>query len=307
MVMRHLVILCPLVLFFSVTTIAQIAIPSPTPTPRPGSRQANVHPIVADNDSFDRMRSIEMITNRNSPIAHPMLDPKKGIYRRPSKEETASLAVAEPLLVKHAELLRDKNAGIVKLNADSSCVSDVDVVVATEKCIPFKMPGAGIAYSFRTESYRLPRLADLILHDGIFKTGGAFQQVIMADLGDLPLEAVTLGTNGLKFLTDLKPVSDSNEFTKFEQEIVSGIKKDGFFYRKGQLAKENTTYVLRSIAYRGKYMRSVEGVDYDELEFDRRRDTIVAFRVVEKDPAGNMTILWKRLKDAESPVLKIVK
>ena len=77
-----------------------------------------------------------------------------------------------------------------------------DVVVASEKCLAFKMPGAGAAYSFRTESYRLPRLADVILVDGVFLTGGVYQQVIMADIGDVAIEDVALDTKGMKYLVD---------------------------------------------------------------------------------------------------------
>ncbi|MEO7658700.1 MAG: hypothetical protein ABIV48_03715 [Pyrinomonadaceae bacterium] len=297
--------LFPILFFLSMTVIAQV--PSPTPTPNPNSRQRQVNPIIADNANFDRLRSLELMIPKDSADNHPLLNSKKGIYRRPSKEEIQILAVAEPLLTLHAALLRGPNTGIVKLNGESSCLSDVDVVVATEKCLGFKMPGAGTAYSFRTESYRLPRLADVILLDGVFRTGGVFQQVFMADIGDVAIEDVSLETRGLKYLNRLKPVRDSDEFMRFDAEIANGIEADGLTYRKGQLVKDNSTFVLRSIAYRGSYIRSIDGISYDELEFDKRRDVIVAFRVVDMDTAGNITILWKRLKDTESPKLKIMK
>jgi hypothetical protein len=181
------------------------------------------------------------------------------------------------------------------------------VVVATERCLAFKMPGAGAAYSFRTESYRLPRLADVILIDGVFRTGGVYQQVIMAEIGDVAIDDVTLDSYGLKYLVGLKPVRDSDEFMRFDGEIQKGIEANGFLYRKGHLVKENSTFILRSIAYRGIFMRSVDGISYDELEFDKRRDVIVVFRVVDTDAAGNVTIAWKRLKDTEAPKLKIKK
>ncbi len=299
-------ILFPIVLLFNATAIAQFSA-TPTPTPRPNSRQANLPATTADKANYDRLHSIEMMAPRVLADSHPLLDPKKGIYRRPNKEEIQVLAVAEPLLVKHAEFLKGPNTGIVKLNAESSCVSDTEVVVANEKCIVFKMPGAGTAYSFRTESYRLPRLADLILFDGVFRTGGVFQQVIMADIGDVAIEDVTLETKGMTHLVSLKPVRDSDEFTRFDDEITKGIEANGFLYRKGHLVKENSTFALRSIAYRGIYPRSVDGIQYDELAFDKRRDVIVAFRVVDRDATGNITIVWKRLMDVESPRLKVKK
>lgn len=300
--------LFPMVLLLNAAAIAQFPVTAtPTPTPRPGSRQANVPAATADNANYDRLRSVELMVPKDRAAAHPMLDTKEGIYRRPTKEEIAVLAAAEPLLAKYAEFLKGPNTGIVRLNAESSCVSDTDTVVASEKCVAFKMPGGGTAYSFRTESYRIPRLADVILFDGVFKTGGVFQQVIMADIGDTAIGNVTLTTPGIKYLIDLQPVRDSLEFMLFEDKIVKGIEADGFLYRKGHLVKENSTFALRSIAYRGEYMRSVDGIQYDELDFDKRRDVIVAFRVVDKDTNGNITIVWKLLRGTDAPKLKVKK
>lgn len=304
--MRFSILLIPVFLLLQVNALAQVTA-TPTPTPRPNSRQANVNPISADNANYDRLHSIEMMIPKDRAGSHPLLDPKKGIYRRPSKEEVQVLAVAEPLMARYRDLLKMPDTGIVKLNADSSCISDKDVVVATEKCRAFGMPGAGAAYSFRTESYRLPRLADVILIDGVFKTGGVFQQVIMADIGDTPIEAVNLDLPAMKFLGGIEPVRDSREFLRYDAEITKGIEADGFLYRKGHPVKENSTFVLRSIAYEGKFMLSVDGIPYDELEFDRRRDVTAAFRVIERDPAGNITIVWRRLKDVPAPKLKLVK
>jgi hypothetical protein len=289
-----------------ISASAQI-FPTPTPSPRPGSRQANLPPTVADNEHYDRLRKIEMLGQDNRIRNHPLLDPKKGIYRRPSNDETEILAVSEPLLNKYAAFLRGPNTGIVKLNAESSCISETDVIVASEKCLEFKMPGAGTAYSFRNLSYRIPRLADVILVDGTFMTGGVFQQVIMTEIGDVPFESVTLGSPAMKYLVELKPVRDNVEFMRFNDELINGIQANGILYSKIRAVKENTVYVLRSIAYRGQFLRSIDGVQYDELDFDKRRDIIVALRVADIDDAGNVTIAWKRLKDSEAPRLKILK
>lgn len=299
-------ILFGLILLLGAPALAQI-VPTPTPTPRPGSRQAAAGPVAADSTNFERLRSMELMTKTDRAVSHPLLDPKSGIYRKPGKEETEVLAVSEALLSQYATFLNQPNTGIVKLSAASSCISDTDVVVATEECLLFKMPGAGTSYSFRTESYRIPRLADLILFDGIFRTGGVYQLVVMAELGDIPIEDVGTETKGLRYLVDLVPVRDSDKFTVFNDETVKGIEADGFLYRKGHPVKDNFTYALRSIAYRGKFMRAIDGVTYDELDFDKRRDVIAAFRVVERDTTGNTTIVWKLLKDLEAPKLNVKK
>lgn len=275
--------------------------PPPSGSTSPGA-------VRADSNRFDRLASIEMaLPPSGAEPRHPLLDPKKGIYRRPTKKETEILAVAEPLIERFAAFLKQDNTGIVKLNADPSCVSTSDIVVASEKCVPYAIPGAGTAFSFRTESYRMPRLADVMLSGNIFKTGGVFQQVVMVELGDVPIDEVGLGTKGMKFLIDIKPVSESNEFLTYDKEVQKGIEHDGFTYRRGYPWKVNSTYALRSIAYRGKYMRSIDGVSYDELDFDKRRDIIAAFRVVDQDQSGNLTIVWKRLRDSEAPKLEISK
>lgn len=281
--------------------------PTPTPTPRPGTRQANLPPTVADNEHYDRLRKIEMIGQPNNAKDHPLLDPNKGIYRKPNKAETAILAVSETHLDKYAVFLRGQNTGIVKLNGESSCVSDSDVIVASEQCINFKMPGSGTAFSFRTATYRLPRLADIIVVDGNFMTGGVFQQVIMTELGDVDLDNISLASPAAKHLIDLKHVRGSDDFMRFNEELIKGYDANGFRYAKGWPVKKDSVYLLRSIAYRGQFLRTIEGVQYDELEFDKRRDLIVAFRVVDIDDAGHATIVWKRLKDVEAPKLKIAK
>lgn len=278
---------------------------TPTPTPLPGSRASM--PGVADSTTFDRLRSVELMNPGSPNTSHPLLDPKKGIYRRPGKAETLALAVDAELFAKHADFLRFPNTGIVKLNAESSCVSVIDVIVATEKCVPFKIPGAGAAYSFRTESYRLPRLADLILFNEAFLTGGVLQHVAIANIGDVLLEDLTLDSDGVKYLVTIVPAADADEYTRFDEELRKGIAANGFAYGKAVPWKLNSTYALRSIAYRGKAVRSIDGVQYDELDMDTRRDVIVVFRTIDRDHTGDLTILWRVLKDVEAPKLKIKK
>lgn len=292
---------------FSISTVSSAQVfPSATPTPRPGSRQANVPPTVSDNDLYDRLRTVEMMGQKGKRRDHPLLDTKTGIYRLPSKEEIEILAVSAPFTTKYAALFRGPNSGLVKLNAESSCISDDDVVVASEKCIVFKMPGSGTAFSFRTESYRLPRLSDVILVDGTFMTGGVFQFVIMTEIGDVPLESVTLQHGAIKYLSELKPAQDSIEFTRFNDELIKGFVINGHKYGKNRPVKADSVYLIRSIAYRGHFPRTIEGIQYNELDYDKRRDVIVAFRVVDIDSSKNVTIAWKQLKDTEAPKLKLV-
>lgn len=215
------------------------------------------------------------------------------------------LAVDPLHLEKYEAFLKQPNTGILKLSGESSCISDGELVVATERCLALSMPGSGTSYSFRFESYRIPRLADLVLYKGMFGADGTLQQFTLVMLGSVDIEKVDLETEGMGYLTGLTPVRERSALPGFDSEMTQGVESAGFMYRKGHPVVYGETYALRSIAFRGKYMRSIEGVDYDELDYDRRRDVIVAFQVVGLDSAGNATIVWKRLRDVEAPKLDI--
>jgi hypothetical protein len=169
------------------------------------------------------------------------------------------------------------------------------------------MPGAGIAYSFRTESYRLPRLADLVLYHGMFGADSVLQQFALVELPNIGLVDVSLETPGMKYLVELQHARSGDEYTKLAAEIARGVSVNGFTYRNGLPVRRGATYALRSIAYRGKYVRTIDGVQYDELDFDRRRDIVVAFQVVDLADNGNVTIIWKRIRDLEAPKLEAKK
>jgi hypothetical protein len=167
------------------------------------------------------------------------------------------------------------------------------------------MPGAGTAYSFRTESHRIPHLADLVLSKNVLKSDGVMQRGLLVNLGDIPLEDITVQTKGLKYLVDFDPVADAESLAKFDRQLLEGIKADGFIYGLGLYVKNQATYALRSIAYKGKAARSANGIPYNELDFDKRRDILVAFRIVEQEANGNITVVWKILSSKDAPTLKI--
>lgn len=224
-------------------------------------------------------------------------------YRKPNKEERETLQVSAADKEKYVAFLRQPDTGLVKLAADFKCADNTKVVVATPDCLKYTMPGAGSSYSFRTENYRIQRLADLTFTDNGFLVTGALTHGILARIGDVPLEKVSLQTEGLKYLVDFKPVTDYAEAQKIAAELVKGITRDGFLYRRGLNANDNTTYVLRVVAYNGRLNRAVQGIAYNEFDFDKRNDVIVAFRIVSRDADGGATILWKKLAEKDAPRL----
>lgn len=226
------------------------------------------------------------------------------LYRKPSKEELKTLAPKPELFKVFAEFLRQPNTGLTKLIKDTGCAENTKIVVATDNCLKYTMPGAGSSYSFRIKNYRISRLADLIFTDNSFQAAGVLLLGIFVNIGDVPLDKIGLQTGGVKFLTDFQPEVDYEKARTIDRQLTDGIRQGNFLYRRGLYAVENTTYVLRSIAYNGKYFRAIEGVTYNEFGFDNRKDVIVAFRILERDDEGNVTIMWKELQRKDAPAIK---
>lgn len=226
------------------------------------------------------------------------------LYRKPSKKELEIVAPKPELINNFAEFLRQPNTGLTKLIKDTGCAENTKIVQATDGCLKYTMPGAGNSYSFRVKNYRISRLADLTFTENSFQATGVILQGIIANIGDVPLAKVSLQTDGVKFLTDFQPDDDYDKAKIVDRKLSVGIREGNFLYRRALYAVENTTFVLRSIAYNGKYFQAMKGITYNEFDFDNRKDVIVAFRIAEKDDEGNVTILWKELRRKDAPVIK---
>lgn len=190
---------------------------------------------------------------------------------------------------------------------DAGCAPNDLVVNAKEECLKYSMPGAGNSFSFRSESHRIRHLADLTLFGDKLRITGVFMHGMMAEIGDVPIETITLSAPGMRFLSAFAPSTNADSVVAMDNKLAAGIVDDGFRYAKELAVLENSTYVMRSVAYRGKLVRSARGIPYNELDYDKREDIIVAFRVVERGDDGSVTIVWKQLTDLESPRIKLPK
>ncbi len=88
---------------------------------------------------------------------------------------------------------------------------------------------------------------------------------------------------------------------------MKGYEKDKFTYASILDVTPDTTYVMRSIAYRGVSARNVNGIVFNELDFDKRKDVVIAFRVVQVNEGKDVTIIWKELDDNKAPKLEAPK
>jgi hypothetical protein len=215
------------------------------------------------------------------------------------------LAPSAQLVTKYSGFLKMPNTGIFRLIPDAGCSPNIKVVSAKEECLKYSMPGAGNSYSFRTGNHRIRHLADLTYEGDTLQVTGVFMHGFMAKLGELPIESVGLTSPGLKFVTEFKPSTNFSEVVGIDNAFRRGIEVGGYRYSMSLPAEPDATYVYRGVAYRGKVLRSADGIRYNELDYDDREDVIVAFRIVARDGDGVITIVWRLLSELEAPKIKI--
>ena len=226
------------------------------------------------------------------------------LYRKPSGKELKAVAPDPKFEQEYESVLRAPNTGIFRLLPDAGCAVNTKVISAKEDCIKYSMPGAGSSFSFRTGNYRIRHLADITYEGGELHVTGVFMHGFIADIGDVPLESVTTTTAGMKFVSDFKPSTNFEEVVEIDRSFRKGVQVNQYRYAMNAPAREGSTYAYRGVAYRGRVVRSVNGIRYNELDYDKREDVIVVFRIVEQADDGGITIVYRELSEQETPRIK---
>lgn len=297
------------ILFFIVFFLAHSAqvsaqaLPSASPTPNDGrtneDRRREVQRQQAEQEGFNRLRNLEM--QRNNSRQGIGLSNRQSLPFKASitKEQRLHRAPDAGLLFKYASFLKQSGTGLIKLFPDLGCEANANILRADSLCLNW-IPNSAF-YSFRKKEHTSEMLSDLIYKNGFLVTDGILSQGIMVAVGDVPLENVSLSTEGIKFLLEYKPeLLSKDAFNQFIQ-ISNGVKDGKFEYRKAIPAVENTTYLIRVIAYKGNFYNVYRGWQYDVLYGDKRLDLTLAFRVLRREENGNITLLWKELARKEAP------
>lgn len=304
--MKKLFLVSILVFISSVGIYSQTPSRNPKPTPHPSTVKLQ-KTVDSGRDISNRSNNLRLTENfpvkteKERKIVREKIKPR---YRKTTKEERNYLSPSDEDAQKYYSFLKQKDTGLIKLISDKGCASNKNVVNASPQCERLTMPGAGSAYSFRFKDYRILDLSDLNFRKNRFESLGVLNHGFIVYIGDIPLESVTLKTKGVGYLASIKPAKNFNKAAELANKLTKGIKKDGFIYSSIKGVKENSTYVLRSIAYRGESLKTVDGIIYNEMDLDKRKDVIVAFRVVRLNPNEDVTILWKELRSKKAPKLK---
>lgn len=251
----------------------------------------------------------------NTKLPQAVIPVSSLIKSKRSADQSQRLLPDSQDLEKYSSLLKSKKAGIFRIYPDFDCDSGnmVKIDDDCENSIPFTW-----SYSFQTKDYGDGNFFDFRFKNERLVADSFLTQNIMTSIGDIPLENITLEIRGMKFLLEFKPEASEKELREQFWQIANKISAEGGSYGKVITPIENTTYLMRVIAYRVSYSDIWEieqNGPTSDLEkrllfiaYDRNRhDKIIAFRVIRKNPDGSLTIVWNELAEKKSPTLKFGK
>lgn len=298
-------------LMFSGAVRAQV--PPATPPPRPHATPASTPTTVRAPSSSPNIRRFGSAfplnpVSESDRLANRIVSLQRvvaPIYRKPSGRELEAVAVEPELISRYREFLRLPETGIVKLVPDVGCAPNAKVINVRDDCLKYSMPGAGNSFSFRTGNYRIRHLADITYEDGYLRVTGLFMHGVMTSLGDVPIEGLNLSSPGMRFITDFKPSTSAAEVNQIDDSFRKGLDVYGYRYSMSVPVQAGATYLYRGVAYRGKVIRSADGIRYNELDFDKREDVIVTFRIVRVAEDDSITLLWRILAENDAPKIKM--
>jgi len=191
--------------------------------------------------------------------------------------ETRYLSIPEEDKAKYADFLRQPNTGLIRLLPREKFDT-------TSEKKGFTLRGGGAYYSFTRLTHEYGYGSDIELSQGLLSTGfGGYSYGIFADLGDIPLENVSLETTAAQVIGAHVPPTEEPKIRSEQRKWYNGETVDGISYRNRVPVMVNSTYLLRAI-------------DYD------RSDVLIAFRVVRQDSDDSAVILWRLVKKFPTPI-----
>lgn len=259
---------------------------------------------AARNKRFDNIQNT-VFNTKTTPDNQPNVingDRKAFPFKQRLTREQKSYLLPEPAdASRYASLLAQPKTGLIKLFSDAGCEKNALLLRADKECLSW-IPNSAF-YSFRESEYTTEYLADIRLEKGFLISDGVLSHGILVALGDVALENVTLESAGMNFLVNYQAEQKNKDaYTQFVQ-ITKGVKSGDFLYKNTLPANVDTTYALRVIAYRGRFMQIFRGFRFNLLDRDERADLTLVFRIIRKSEDGNISLLWKELQRRNSPKL----
>ena len=179
-----------------------------------------------------------------------------------------------------ADFLQQPDTGLARLLPRETY--DVD---ANKKNQALTVRGGGAFYSFTRLTHEYGWGTQIGLEQDYLSTCFAGADYgMLTNLGDVPLEAISIESDGVKFLASYERANDEPQARAEYRRFVTGESIGGTLFKTRLPASVNNSYVLRGIHYSDS-------------------DVLVAFRIVRKDTDGSLIIAWKLLKKYPKPEL----
>lgn len=214
-----------------------------------------------------------------------------GRWSKNTSEIEERLNIEDEEISAYQTFLSFPKTGVFKLLSYKNCTTETD----KEKCYDLNrsVKFFGSSYSFREKEHKLFYQSDLIKFGDSLETSQNANQSVFVNLGDVSLENLTLNSEGMNFLVNFVPERKAEKVNEQYEKIAKGIKIGNYEYLKSLPIAENNTYALRSVAYKGSL--------YSPGEI---ADVIVAFRVIDADKDGTLTVVWKEMSRKDGVKLK---
>lgn len=146
--------------------------------------------------------------------------------------------------------------------------------------------GGGAYYSFTHLTHEYGFGSDITLEQSQLGVGFAGANFgFLVNLGNVPLESVTLGSDGVRYLASYGTPRAEPEARVEQRRTATGFEVEDWTYKSRLPVFAWQTYVVRSVDY-------------------GTSDVLVAFRVIRKDADGSVVLLWKILKKFAKPELE---
>lgn len=216
-----------------------------------------------------------------------------------------AIEINEEDLRRFDNFLRQAKTGIVRLHDAAVCVPNKNIIKADSNC-PNNVAGKATGYSFRRDDYSFSALSDIFFSKNAFSAPGMFTIGIFSRLGDrAEIDAQTAASYGVKQLVEFTAPETQEEAVRLYALMKKGAVVGGSVYKSSAEFKLNETYVLRSVAYRGKMLKKDGGASKENaIKADERADVLIVFRPIRKHDDGSVTLIWKELN--RQPVPKLV-
>jgi hypothetical protein len=223
-----------------------------------------------------------------------------------TQKDKEAVAMNAQDAARFAEFLRQEDAGFVRLYDASTCETNLRVLNVADECPP-NISGRGVFYSFRKKKYQTGFFSDVKFHKSSLQATGLNVLGFLVDLGDEPLEKLTLESGGVREMSAFAPPEELDKIKSQFRAVHRGFQIGDFLYKSALPLKENNTYALRAVAYQGKVLGRFGRFKFNVLSNDKRQDVIIAFRVIRKHSNGSVSLLWRELQRKPAPKLEFKK